>query len=107
MNKKVLIVVILVFCLIIFCAYKKSEGFNSQYAINDKIYTGHPREGYSLMDDSLFTNVITFNNDDDPYAQGGKIGLQKCLEQCDGKCIEFGVTGIGYCFPKNIPSNSY
>lgn len=53
-----------------------------------------------ILDDPLFKDVIVYNNDQNPYEEGGKIGLAKCLEGCDGKCVEFGVSGITFCFPK-------
>jgi hypothetical protein len=52
-----------------------------------------------LLDDSLFTNVITFNNDDEPYECGSKTAIEKCLESCpkDKKCIEFGPGIAAHC----------
>jgi hypothetical protein len=78
---------------------QNTEKFESKYVANDNIYLGRRRDGYDLLDDSLFNNVITYNNDDDPYECGSKLGIEKCLENCPGRCIEFGITGIGYCFP--------
>jgi hypothetical protein len=77
----------------------KMENFTSKYAANDHIYLGHRRDGNDLLDDSLFNHVVTYENDDDPYDSGSKLGIEKCLENCAGKCVEFGVTGIGHCFP--------
>lgn len=56
------------------------------------------RTGRDPYDDNVFADIITFNND--PIING-KLGIEKCIEQCKGKCVEFGMTGIGYCFPKN------
>lgn len=53
----------------------------------------------SLLDDSLFANVITYTNDDDPYSPDGKTSIDKCLDNCNGKCIEFGPGSASFCFP--------
>jgi hypothetical protein len=100
-NKLLITIIIALFILYLLCDYKsEKEKFTSKYVANDHIYTGHRRDGNDLLDDSLFNKVITYENDDDPYACGGRLGIDKCLDDCDGRCIEFGVTGIGYCFPK-------
>jgi len=104
-NNTVIIVTIFIFIFVIYllCIYDSNdqakEKFTSKYAVNDHVYTGRRRDGNDLLDDSLFSNIVTYNNDDNPYEQGSKLGIEKCLENCPGRCIEFGVTGIGYCFP--------
>jgi hypothetical protein len=98
----------LIIILIIFIVYmiffnnqprKKHENFTNKYIANDHIYLGHRRDPYDLLDDSLFTNVITFNNDDEPYECGSKTAIEKCLESCpkDKKCIEFGPGIAAHC----------
>ena len=56
-------------------------------------------QSHDILLDPVFSNVIVYNNDDNPYVEGEQNGLDKCLENCDGKCIEFGITGIATCFP--------
>ena len=56
-------------------------------------------EYINILGDPLFSNVALYNNDDNPYVLGEESGLEKCMNQCDGNCVEFGVTGIAYCFP--------
>lgn len=51
--------------------------------------------------DPLFKDVVVFTNDADPYGPKQQNGLQKCLNKCDGRCVEFGVTGTATCFPKS------
>lgn len=48
--------------------------------------------------DKLFDDVTTYGNDWD-----GRLGLDKCLEVCNGVCLEYGVTGNALCFPKTRP----
>jgi hypothetical protein len=52
-----------------------------------------------LITDSLFSNVVIYNNDKNPYAKDGMLGIDKCMKECDGSCVEFGITGTGWCFP--------
>ena len=104
-NNIIITVLLLAIAIYILCLAnnqeQNKEKFTSKYVANDHIYLGHRRDGYDLLDDSLFNNVVTYNNDDDPYECGSKLGIEKCLENCPGRCIEFGITGIGYCFPKD------
>jgi hypothetical protein len=102
-NSIIIIVLLFIIALYFLCfdnnVDQNKENFTSKYVANDHIYLGHRRDGNDLLDDSLFSNVVTYNNDDDPYECGSKLGIEKCLENCPGRCIEFGITGIGYCFP--------
>ena len=41
-----------------------------------------------------FEDMLVYNNDPD-----GRLGLDKCIEDCQGYCVEFGQTGTAYCFP--------
>lgn len=45
-----------------------------------------------------FDDMIVYDNDPD-----GRIGLDKCIERCNGYCVEFGQTGSAYCFPARPP----
>lgn len=98
MKTYLVIIALLISIIYVSCSFE-NEHFENKYIVNDHIYLGRRRDGYDLLDDSLFNQVITYENDDDPYSCGSKLGIEKCLENCPGKCIEFGVTGIGYCFP--------
>jgi len=98
-NLIVIVSLVIILCLICSYKFKNNENFVYEYALNDYIYLGKRRDRYNLLDDSLFTQVVTYENDDYPYGNGNKLGIEKCIENCPGKCVEFGVTGIGYCFP--------
>lgn len=41
-----------------------------------------------------FDDLIVYDNQPD-----GRIGLDKCIEQCQGYCVEHGQTGSAYCYP--------
>jgi hypothetical protein len=49
-----------------------------------------------------FDDLIVYDNDAD-----GRIGLDKCIENCHGYCVEFGQTGSAYCYPvkEHIPKD--
>ena len=87
-NINNLLCLIILFLLIIYYIYHcKIENFeNSNTA--------------TILEDPLFKDIIIFNNDENPYEKGQKIGLTKCLDECNGTCVEFGISGIAYCFPK-------
>lgn len=50
-----------------------------------------------VLEDPLFKDVIMIDNDEDPYI--GMLGIDKCMERCNGNCVEYGITGQGLCFP--------
>ena len=49
----------------------------------------------SILEDPLFNDVITHEND---YATR-KSGLDQCIETCNGSCVEFGQTSNAHCYP--------
>lgn len=53
-----------------------------------------------ILGDSLFENVITYVNDDLWLDPSGQTGIQKCKTKCNGRCIEYGISGQAMCFPK-------
>jgi hypothetical protein len=68
---------------------KFTPGNYQMQDIKDIPFTANPT--------TLFEDVITFPNDTKPFK---KTGMQKCAEKCNGVCVEYGQSGIGYCFPK-------
>lgn len=46
------------------------------------------------FEDDLFRDLIYYDNSID------RLGLDKCVEDCKGSCLEFGITGNAWCFPK-------
>ena len=50
---------------------------------------------YSLLNDPLFKDVIYYENN----VETEKLGLDTCIEECNGNCVEYGQTGNSYCFP--------
>jgi hypothetical protein len=103
MEQKYLIAIILVIVALYCLCTKnnKTENFANKYVANDHIYLGRRRDGYDLLDDSLFTNVVTYVPDDDPYECGGRTAIDKCLSEAPkgARCIEFGLGHAAYMFP--------
>jgi hypothetical protein len=103
-NKNIVILILLLLiATFLLCNFQNNnENFTSKYVANDHIYQGHRRDGYDLLDDSLFNKVKVYNNDDDLYDNcNSQSGLEKCLESCPGKCLEFGPGFSSFCFPKD------
>jgi hypothetical protein len=57
----------------------------------------------SIYDDPLFSDVVTYENDEGGPTGVLKLGIEKCIERCDGKCVEYGITGIAHCYPAHNP----
>lgn len=58
-------------------------------------------ETISILNDPQFGDLIVYNNDINPYATGETNGVKKCIKNCRGTCVEFGITGIAVCFPSH------
>jgi len=95
MNKTILIFII-IFLLIYYSTFK-TEYLNVNSEENDAKKSDINK--IDMLNDPLFKDVIFYQNDDDVYSPGKKTGLEKCLDVCIGKCVEFGITGATFCFP--------
>ena len=54
------------------------------------------RKGSDPLDGQLFEDVIMYKNDNN---LDGEIGVEKCIKQCKGMCVEYGTTGECFCYP--------
>lgn len=81
--------------------FNKSENFKSiDYTKNygkfgDPISTTYR---YKTLEEQ-FPEIIAYDNDYKTL----RMGLDKCAEECipnGGQCVEFGITGNAWCFPK-------
>lgn len=104
MNIKIIIITCCVVFLLYFFSVENAPTYEYEHLQNtDKEkYNTVYSESIQLLDDPLFSDVILYNNDPDPYDDGQKTGLQKCFDECNGVCVEFGISGIAYCFPHEI-----
>lgn len=106
-NVILLILLVLLF-FYYFCNIEKFESniTSSEWSMNDnpKNNTFVPeeeiiREVIPIFHDPLFSDIKLYINDNKPYEEQIS-GLSKCLDNCSGKCVEFGITGNTFCFPK-------
>ena len=59
------------------------------------------KQGSDQFNDTVFNDVKMFIGD---RTLGGELGLEKCIKGCDGMCVEYGLTGDAFCFPKKEPN---
>lgn len=93
--KNVLIIMVAIIILYIVVKYWNNT---ESFLVDIKKINKSSSRDHSILDDPLFGDVKEYQNDDD-----GRLGIDKCLENCKGNCLEFGVTGIAYCFPRDNP----
>ena len=106
-----LILLILIFYLFIQKIRNISEGFDTDNNNDLRKYLNDENNGIprnipqefklykkDILDDKLFSDVIYYMSDND---LDGDWGLDKCMDDCDGICVEFGMTTNAYCFPKD------
>lgn len=88
---KIIVAVILII-LIIYIFIEPKEHF-------DQTNKGDIKK-IDILQDPFFSNIIVYNNDDNPYYPNQMTGYEKCLRNCkNGTCVEFGVSGTAFCFP--------
>jgi len=56
------------------------------------------KQGANILDSLLFKDVNIYESE---HTIEGELGLEKCIKNCKGMCVEFGMTGDAYCFPKD------
>lgn len=50
-----------------------------------------------ILEDGSFSDVVLYKSE---HIIGQSTGLDKCLEKCNGTCVEFGYSGDTMCFPQ-------
>jgi hypothetical protein len=55
------------------------------------------KSGTVSFDDKLFDDVVMYKSNPKDLQ---KAGIFECLEKCKGTCVEYGMTGNAFCFPK-------
>jgi hypothetical protein len=84
--------------IIYLCIKYRANVMRENFLVDIKKINKASTRDHSILDDPLFADVKEYTNDDD-----GRLGIDKCLEYCKGGCVEFGQTGIAYCFPRDNP----
>lgn len=91
-----IIIAILAGAYILYMKYEKHHGKKEKFG--DELSM---RQTHEILDPKKqFTDMIVYDNDPD-----GRIGLDKCIEMCNGYCVEFGQTGAAYCYPAREPES--
>jgi len=47
----------------------------------------------TTFDDDLFKNAKFYD-----FKEGEEQGIDKCFRDCNGNCLEYGITGLAWCF---------
>ncbi len=71
--------------------YEKYENIDNN--INKRKF----KEKGEILEGKLFDNIKIYYN---TPILGEQLGLEKCILDCDGMCVEYGITGNTFCFPK-------
>lgn len=85
-----IIILFLLMFVLISLAKKNKEKFGG-------IKLEYIKSGSVSFDDKLFNDVTMYKSD---MKDLQKAGIYECLEKCKGTCVEYGVTGNAFCFPK-------
>jgi hypothetical protein len=107
-----LIILLIILAILVICIYDNDisiEKFKNSLDVSGKVVAINPDKsqmkdinkvdfGPNLLNDKVFSDIITYQNNSD-----GRVGLDKCYEDCKGTCVEYGITGIAQCFPLNNP----
>lgn len=94
------LVIIILIISILFVLYTNKEYLYPSTINNNKdvIAIENIKTGTRTYDDKLFDDVIMYESDP---ADINKSGVYKCLENCKGNCVEYGITGNTFCFPRS------
>ena len=58
-------------------------------------------DSYSIFTDPMFSDIIKYMSTISDNNKVVESGVEKCLKNCEGNCIEYGFTGVGICFPSS------
>jgi hypothetical protein len=58
-------------------------------------------DNFSIFSDPMFSDIQQYSNTINEKNIVVESGVEKCIKNCEGNCIEYGYTGIGICFPSN------
>ena len=90
-----ILIIIVILIVIVLIQINKSEKFTNESRKGIEL-TNIPT-GTKTFDDPLFNDVAYYKSD---LKDADNSGIFQCLEKCKGTCVEYGMTGNAYCFPK-------
>lgn len=110
MEKKniVLLLILILLIMIIIIIFYNNESYTVIKSDNTtKLSTTLPqkgvRQGTDALDGLLFEDVNLYEGE---HNVDGELGLEKCIKNCKGMCVEYGMTGDAYCFPEDYANIS-
>jgi hypothetical protein len=80
---------ILILLVIFFIIRNKKEHFSKQ----DDNKQGDYIEPISSDISDIFEDAVKYD-----YVEGEVSGIEKCYNECKGTCLEYGLSGSGWCF---------
>jgi hypothetical protein len=105
--KIILIILLILLILIFILLINKKENYtdnNKNKNKKSKTISDSIIKGSDPLEGQLFDDVIMYNGD---KTLQGELGLEKCIKKCDGMCVEYGMTGDAFCFPKNSDEKKF
>jgi len=90
------IIIIILIIIIYIYFYDQINNLEGYY-----VFGGENAADDQYFYDKLFDDVVYIPNKyvgDYPLNDIDILGIDKCLQECKGKCVEFGITGNAYCF---------
>lgn len=94
--KSIILLIILIIVLTLIYYFYHTENFDETFepqkgTFGEVLSKYNP---YDFIDYSRqFDDVVVYNND-----STGRTGFDKCIEQCNGYCVEYGLTGDAHCY---------
>ena len=115
MKNIYIILIILMILIVILISDKNDKSIITEYYDVTKSDVNHKqfssiltqkgvRQGSDALDGMLFEDVNLYESE--PVVDG-ELGLEKCIKKCDGMCVEYGMTGDAFCFPKNSDQKKF
>jgi hypothetical protein len=80
------VIIIIILSYFLFVSNHYEEKFGDPLSV--------PRKSNIVDLKNKFEDIISYDND-----PNGRLGLDKCIENCRGYCVEYGQTGDAICFP--------
>jgi len=100
---KIILIILLILIFILLINKKENYTYDDKNKKSKNISDGII-EGSDPLQGQLFDDVIMYIGD---RTLQGELGLEKCIKKCDGMCVEYGMTGDAFCFPKNSDQKKF
>jgi hypothetical protein len=98
----ILFIIIIILLLFINTYKLNNEMFDNNILNQDIPKVLNPYNSNNTMEyDPHFDDVILYKNDETGFLANQEMGLTKCIKDPKCICVEFGITGNAFCFPKN------